>query len=103
MPQVKLSVRAREDLRRPYGFLAEKDAGAAGRALEAIEVALLTVEKFPSMYWYADEESELRELVIEFGSSSYLALYFWDEIIDVIIVLAVKHQLENDYGLDHLA
>jgi plasmid stabilization system protein ParE len=100
MPQVKLSDRAREDLRRLYSFLAEKDAGAAGRALEPIEVALFTVEKFPEMYRYVDEESELRELVIEFGSSGYVALYLWDEIIDVVIVLAVKHQLENDYGLD---
>jgi plasmid stabilization system protein ParE len=100
MPQVKLSDRAREDVRRLYSFLAEKDAGAAGRALAAIEVALLTVEKFPEMYRYADEESELRELVIEFGSSGYAVQYFWDEIIDVVIVLAVKHQLENDYGLD---
>jgi plasmid stabilization system protein ParE len=100
MPQVKLSDKARNDLRRLYSFLAEKDANAAGRALEAIEVALLTVEKFPEMYQYADEESELRELVIEFGSSGYVALYFWDAIIDVVILLAVKHQLEDDYGLD---
>ncbi len=100
MPQVKLSDKARNDLRRLYSFLADKDASVAGRALEAIEVALLTIEKFPEMYRYADEESELRELVIEFGSSGYVALYFWDEIIDVVIVLAVKHQLEDDYGLD---
>jgi plasmid stabilization system protein ParE len=100
MPHVKLSDRARDDLRWLYSFLAEKDAGAAVRALEAIEVALLTVENFPEMYRYANEESELRELVFEFGSSGYIALYFWDEILDVVIVLAVKHQLENVYGLD---
>jgi plasmid stabilization system protein ParE len=39
MPQVKLSDRAREDPRRLYGFLAEKDAGVAGRAIEAIAIA----------------------------------------------------------------
>jgi plasmid stabilization system protein ParE len=59
MPHVKLSDRARDDLRRLYSFLAEKDASAVGRALEAIEVALLTVENFPEMYRYADEESDL--------------------------------------------
>ena len=100
MPQVKLSDRTRNDLRGLYHFLSDKDVSTAVRALKAIEIALLKVEKFPEMYRYADEESELRELVIEFGSSGYVALYFWDEIIDVVIVLAVKHQLEDGYGLD---
>jgi plasmid stabilization system protein ParE len=100
MPQVKLSDKAHEDLGRLYNFLADKDANAASRAIETIEGAFLTLEKFPEIYRFADEESELRELVIEFGNSGYIALYFWDEMLDLVIILAVKHQLENDYGLD---
>lgn len=39
----------------------------------------------------------LRELVISRGRTGYLALYSYDVQADVALVLAVRHQHENDY------
>ncbi|HMN93608.1 MAG TPA: type II toxin-antitoxin system RelE/ParE family toxin [Hydrogenophaga sp.] len=39
----------------------------------------------------------LRELVISRGRTGYLALYSYDAQADVVLVLAVRHQRENDY------
>ncbi len=39
-----------------------------------------------------DDAEDLRELVIDFGASDYLALYRVDRALDVGIVLAIKHQ-----------
>ncbi len=39
----------------------------------------------------------LRELVIEFGESGYLALYRFDKAADTVVVLAFRHQKEAGY------
>ena len=39
----------------------------------------------------------LRELVISRGASGYLALYQYDEVFDLVLVLRVRHQRELDY------
>lgn len=40
---------------------------------------------------------DLRELVIEFGATGYLALYRFEPYLDVVTILAIKHQREDDY------
>jgi len=40
---------------------------------------------------------ELRELVIPFGDSGYIALYRYDPIADAVYVLAFRHQKEVGY------
>jgi len=36
-------------------------------------------------------------LVISRGRSGYLALYSYDDAADVVLVLAIRHQREQDY------
>jgi plasmid stabilization system protein ParE len=36
-------------------------------------------------------------LVISRGRTGYLAMYEYDEAADLVIVLAVRHQREQDY------
>lgn len=43
------------------------------------------------------ELPELRELVIGFGESGYVALYRHDEIDNTVYVLAFRHQREAGY------
>lgn len=43
------------------------------------------------------EAPVLRELVIPYGSSGYLALYKFDPVADVVLVVAFRHQREADY------
>ncbi len=37
------------------------------------------------------------ELVIDFGATGYLALYRFEPSLDVVTILAIKHQREDDY------
>jgi hypothetical protein len=43
-------------------------------------------------------ENGLREWIIDFSSSGYVALYDLNEITDELVILAVKHQREDDYA-----
>ena len=40
---------------------------------------------------------DLRELVIDFGAAGYLALYRFEPSLDVVTILAIKHQREYGY------
>jgi hypothetical protein len=53
--------------------------------------------KTPLLGRSVDGAGDLRELVIDFGASGYLALYRVDRALDVVIVLAIKHQSEDGY------
>jgi plasmid stabilization system protein ParE len=95
MPQVKVSPRATQDLQRLYDFLAEKDERVAENALDTIEASFKTLAHAPEIW--RPVEGRLRELIIEFGRSGYLALYDYDPDIDRVVILAVRHQREKDY------
>jgi hypothetical protein len=43
------------------------------------------------------DSANLRELVIDFGASGYLALYRFETELNAMTILAVMHQREDDY------
>ncbi|MDE2270870.1 MAG: type II toxin-antitoxin system RelE/ParE family toxin [Xanthomonadaceae bacterium] len=95
--RVRYTRAARDDLKRLYGFLLERDITAAERALVAIDKAVDVLRLFPFTCRKADPENPfLRELLVSFGESGYVALY---EIGDdhTVTILAVRHQREDDY------
>ena len=95
--RVRYTRAARDDLRRLYGFLLEKDLKAARRARDAILKAMDFLQDFPFTCRKADPANPfLRELVIPFGSSGYVALF---EVEDpsTVTILAIRHQREEDY------
>lgn len=101
---VRYTRQARDDLKRLYGFLLERDHAAAERALEAIRTAMQLLRSFPFTCRKADEANPfLRELVISFGDSGYVALYEIEggpqsqETMQHVTILAVRHQREDDY------
>lgn len=97
MPQVRLSARAQADITRLYQFLAARDEGAAKRAVIAIRQAVLPLNQFPMIGRPVEDHTDLRELVIDFGASGYLALYRFESILDSVTILALKHQREDGY------
>ena len=97
MPQVRLSARAQSDVARLHSFLLGKNAKAAQRATQAIRGSFSSLAKTPLLGRPVDDAGDLRELVIDFGASGYLALYRVDRALDVVIVLAIKHQSEDGY------
>jgi plasmid stabilization system protein ParE len=95
--RVRFTPEAREDIVRLYAFLLEKDLKAAEDALEAIERGLAFLREFPfSCRKAAPHTPFLRELLIPFGTSGYVAL-FEIENSHTITILAVHHQREDDY------
>jgi plasmid stabilization system protein ParE len=97
--QVRFTPAAEEDLLRLYDFLLAHDVAVADRALQTIKSALKMLEQFPfSCRKAADGQHgpRLRELVIPFGASGYVAL-FEIEDASTVTILAMRHQRESDY------
>lgn len=97
MPQVIITELAAEGLERCRLFLARKAPAAAARAGQAIEQQLLLLETTPDIGRPFDELPELRELLIPFGDSGYVALYRHDPPSDTLYVLAFRHQKKAGY------
>jgi plasmid stabilization system protein ParE len=95
--QIRFTKVAREDIKHLYRFLAERDIQAANHALKAINKAIELLETFPFTCRKAKADSPfLRELIITFGVSGYVALFEIEEN-NIVTILAVRHQREDDY------
>jgi len=97
--KVRLTPEAEADLLRLFDFLLEQDVAAAEAAREAIAKATELLAVFPFSCRKAlggDGNPFLRELIIPFGSSGYVAL-FEIENRNTVTLLAVRHQREEDY------
>ena len=98
MPRIIVSEGAAVGLEQCRQFLATKAPEAAKRAGQAIELQFLLLEAAPDTGRPLPEIPELRELVIPFGDSGYVALYRHEAADDVVYVLAFRHQKEAGYG-----
>lgn len=98
--RIRFTEEAGADLQRLYGFLIEQargDLDIAERGLAAIGHGLALLEATPFSCRKANPRNPfLRELVIGFGATGYVALF---EIEDdrTVTILAVRHQREDDY------
>lgn len=77
--------------------MAVKAPDAARRAGQAIERQFLLLESAPDIGRPLPEMPELRELVIAFGDSGYVALYRYERTENAVYVLAFRHQKEAGY------
>jgi len=98
---VRYSAGARDDLVRLYDFLLQRastveDLDVAEVALNAITSAVDNLGRSPFIYRKAGQSPFLRELLVPFGNSGYVAL-FEIEDASTVTILAVRHQLEDDY------
>lgn len=105
--RVRYTRGARDDLKTLYAFLLERDVEVAQRALESIRKAADMLSSFPFTCRKADDADPfLRELVISFGESGYVALFEIEGVDDAaqtgsdnryVTILASRHQREDDY------
>jgi plasmid stabilization system protein ParE len=94
---VRFTIEAKVDLERLYRFLLEQDVQAAERALQSLEHGFTFLEESPfSCRRVEGADPFLRELLISFGHSGYVAL-FEIEDDETVTVLAIRHQREEDY------
>jgi len=97
VPQVIVTEGAAQGLERCRRSLAVKAPEAARRAGQAIDRQFQLLEKTPDIGRPLPELPELRELVIAFGDSGYVALYRHEPVDDAVYVLAFRHQKEAGY------
>ncbi|KVD63372.1 plasmid stabilization protein [Burkholderia ubonensis] len=98
--RVRFTRTASEDLDRLYGFIVERDDAdveLATRALAAIASGIATLESSPFTCRKVHPSMPfLRELIVPFGASGYVALFEIDDS-ETVTILAVRHQRESDY------
>lgn len=101
--QVIFSREAEDDLQRLFDHVLERelhsatgDLEIAARAIDAIRHACRVLELTPFSCRKVGESPFLRELIIPFGGTGYVAMF---EIRDMqtVLVGAVRHQREGDY------
>lgn len=95
MAQVVYSSNALANLERAFEYLAEKDPRSALAAVSAIRTAVDVLAQHPLIG--RPFEGELRELVISYGKTGYVALYRFIPSSDQVRVFAIRHQRELDY------
>jgi len=95
--RVRYTATAREDLRRLYAFLLERDLKSARRARDAIAKSIEFLREFAFTCRKAEGDNPfLRELVIPFGAAGYVALFDIQDN-ETVTILAIRHQREDDY------
>ena len=96
---VRFTEEAEADLLRLFDYLLIRDVDAAARAEASIAKGLELLEIFPFSCRKAGADARdpfLRELIIPFGNSGYVAL-FEIEAEGYVTILAMRHQREDDY------
>jgi plasmid stabilization system protein ParE len=84
------------NLERAFAVLASDDPRTAKAAAAAIKEAVGLLAHHPFVGRVV--EDELRELVISFGRTGYVALYRFAPARDEVRVLAIRHQRELGYS-----
>jgi plasmid stabilization system protein ParE len=90
--KVVYSARSLDHIERAFRFLREENATAALGAVTAIQSAVDHLAAHPLVGRRL--EGELRELVISYGQTGYVALYRFVVSRDEVRVLALRHQRE---------
>jgi plasmid stabilization system protein ParE len=93
--EIVYSPNAIANIERAFEYLAERDPRSALAAASAIRTAVEVLTQHPLIG--RPVEGNLRELVISFGRTGYVALYRFVPSENRVRVLAIRHQRELDY------
>lgn len=101
--RVRLTREAEADVERLFDFVLQRelerdggDLSLAEQVVAAIPAGFATLKTSPFTCRKAGQSPFLRELIIPFGRSGYVALIEIESATEVVVV-AVRHQLEDDY------
>lgn len=98
MARVQITTRALDDLERLFDFLAEHNPKLARERMLSVRRAFDLLADHPLLG--REAEDGRRELVLSRGKFGYVAKYRWVAAEDVVLILAVRHQLEAGYKED---
>jgi plasmid stabilization system protein ParE len=101
--RVRLTRGAEADLDRLFEFVLERELTREGgdlalpeQAIVTLRAGMETLKTSPFTCRKAGQSPFLRELVIPFGRTGYVALFEIEDASNVVVV-ALRHQLEDDY------
>lgn len=105
MFEVEFSREAKDDLARLFDAVLDRELNSAtgdlnlpGQAIAAIQTSVAFLKQSPFSCRKAGDGADplLRELIIDFGRTGYVALF---KIINHqrVVILALRHQLEDDF------
>jgi len=101
--RVLFSEAAAQDLEQLFDFALQReldsetgDLDNPDRAVQAIKNGIVFLKSSPFACRKVGDSSFIRELIIQFGNTGYVALF---EIVDssTVIIGAIRHQREDDY------
>ncbi len=96
MAEVVYTRHAFADLERLTDFLAKSVPESAVTAIDVIRDGIEILGRHPLIGRPC--EDGLRELLISYGKSGYVALYSHEKPQDLVLVLAIRHQREAGYS-----
>ena len=95
MTRLVLSPKAVDDIDRLSDFLLDSDPSTASKTGGILVGGLQILKDHPLIG--RQVERGFRELLISRGRTGYVALYEFDVVKDVAIVLSIRHQREAGY------
>ncbi len=96
MATVEITHRALRDLERLFDCIAAENPQKAQEQILSVRKAFALLADHPLLGRSA--EGRRRELILSRGRHGYVAKYHWLPAEDVVLILAVRHQLEAGYS-----
>jgi plasmid stabilization system protein ParE len=96
MAAVEITQRALADLERLFDFIAAENPEKARQQFLSARKAFELLADHPLLGRLAEEGR--RELILSRGRYGYIAKYRWLPAEDIVLILAVRHQLEAGYA-----
>lgn len=94
MTRLFFAPRALQDMERLVDFLRENEPVSASTTVTILISGLSVLKLHPLVGRIV--ESGYRELLISRGRTGYVALYTYDVVSDTALILAIRHQREDD-------
>jgi plasmid stabilization system protein ParE len=96
MATVEITQGALADLERLFDFIAAENPQRALEQILSVRKAFELLADHPLLGRAAEQGR--RELILSRGRYGYIAKYGWLPVEDIVLVLAVGHQLEAGYA-----
>jgi len=96
MATVEITQRALADLERLFDFIAAENPQRAREQILSVRKAFELLADHPLLGRSVEEGR--RELILSRGRYGYIAKYRWLPAEDIVLILAVRHQLEAGYA-----
>jgi plasmid stabilization system protein ParE len=96
MATVEITQKALADLARLFDVIAAENPRKAAAQILSVRKALELLADHPLLGRPAEEGR--RELILSHGRYGYIAKYRWLPAEEIVLILAVRHQLEAGYA-----